>query len=335
MIPDPIRIVERAVADVLGGIGTYTICVNDPPWSAVAARVAEPSRVIEVKSMELDHLESLLAGEPDSDVVVGLGGGSAIDTAKFVAWKTGKPLIQIPSITSVDAGFTDAIGVRSDGRVRYIGRVLPQYVVLDIDFVRSAPPHMNRSGIGDILSCHTGLWDWRFAVDRGYGVAWDETAAALGRQLLKELDGRIDEINEVTADAVRWIASAYQRIGAACSALRHSRFEEGSEHFLAYAYEHRTNSHPLHGELIAMCVVAMSTLQDNEPEWVRRVVVRSGITANPADLGVTRDDLVGALTSLADYVERERLDYSIVNSRTIDARTAERLWDAVQTLPAQ
>ncbi len=44
--------------------------------------------------------------------VVGLGGGSALDTAKFIAWKTGKRLIQIPSITSVDAGFTDAIGVR-------------------------------------------------------------------------------------------------------------------------------------------------------------------------------------------------------------------------------
>ena len=180
------------------------------------------------------------------------------------------------------------------------------------------------------------LWDWRFAVDRGYGVAvGNETAAALGRQLLKELDSRIDEISAVTADAFGWIASAYQRIGAACSALRHSRFEEGSEYFLAYAYEHRTSSHPLHGELIAMCVVAMSTLQDNEPEWVRRVVVRSGITANPADLGVTRDDLIGALTSLPAYVERERLDYSIVNSRTIDARTAERLWDAVQTLPGR
>ncbi len=330
---ESIRIEERSVSDVLAGIGRYTICANDPPWSSVAARVAPPARVIIVASMELAHLESLVAQEPDSDTVVGLGGGSAIDTAKFIAWKTGKRLIQIPSITSVDAGFTDAIGVRSDGRVRYIGRVLPEYVVLDIDLVRSAPKRMNRSGVGDILSCHTGLWDWRFAVDRGEGAPWDAAAASLGRQLLVELDERAEAINAVTPDAVRWLASAYRRIGSACSALGHSRFEEGSEHFFAYAYEHRTSAHPLHGELVAMCVVAMSTLQANDPGWARDIVVRSGVAANPADLDIDHDDFVGALLSLSKYVEAERLDCSIVDAAAIDGPAAERLWDAVRSLP--
>ncbi len=330
-----IRIEERSISEVLAGIGRYTACVNEPPWSAVAAGVPAPARVIDARVMDIEFLESLLDGEPDSEAVVGLGGGSALDTAKFVAWKTGKKLIQIPSITSVDAGFTDAIGVRRDGRVQYIGWVLPEYVVLDVDLVRSAPKRLNRAGVGDVLSCHTGLWDWRYAVDRGEGVPWDGPAASLGRQLLKELEEHVDAINAVTPDGVRWLASAYQRIGAACCTLRHSRFEEGSEHFLAYAYEHRTDAHPLHGELVAMCVVAMSTLQANDPDWARDVVVRSGVSANPADLGIRHDDFVGSLLSLADYVDRERLDHSIVNAGTIDATAAQRLWDAVRSLPRQ
>jgi glycerol-1-phosphate dehydrogenase [NAD(P)+] len=329
------RIEERSVGEVLAGIGRYTACVNEPPWSAVAARVPPPERVVQARVMDLAHLESLLAGEPDSETVVGLGGGSALDTAKFIAWKTGKRLIQIPSITSVDAGFTDAVGVRRDGRVQYIGRVLPDYVVLDVDLIRLAPKRLNRSGIGDILSCHTGLWDWRMAVDCGHGVPWNETAASLGRQLLRELGDRVDAINSVTPDAVRWLASAYQRIGAACSALRHSRFEEGSEHFLAYAYEHRTGVQPMHGELIATCVVAMSMLQANEPQWAHDMVARTGVTANPDDLGIGRDDFVGSLLSLADYVDRERLDHSIINVTEIDESTAMRLWEAVQALPHQ
>ena len=330
-----IRIEECAVADVLGGIGRYTVCVNEPPWSSVATHVPKPQRVVDAWVMDIGHLERLLADEGDSETVVGLGGGSALDTAKFIAWRTGKRLIQVPSITSVDAGFTDAIGVRDDGRVKYIGRIAPEFVVLDTDLVRSAPMRLNRAGIGDILSCQTGLWDWRYAAERGRGVAWDNNAAALGRQLLMELEQHIDEIRAVTPDAVRWLASAYQRIGAACSVLRHSRFEEGSEHFLGYAYEHRTGAHPMHGELIAMCTVAMSTLQDNDPAWTRNLVVRSGVRANPNDLAITRDDFVGSVLSLREYTVREGLDYSIVNGGPIDAAVAQRLWEAVGGLPRQ
>jgi glycerol-1-phosphate dehydrogenase [NAD(P)+] len=324
---------ERPFAEILGGIGRYTACVNEPPWSAVAGRVPQPERAIAASQMDSGHLERLLAEEGDAETVVGLGGGTALDTAKFIAWKTGKRLIQIPSITSVDAAFTDAIGVREGGRVRYVGRVVPELVVLDVDLIRSAPQRLNRSGIGDVLSCHTGLWDWRYAADLGKGVAWNETAAALGRQLLTELAAHADEFQAVTSAAVRWLASAYRRIGAACSVLRHSRFEEGAEHFLGYAYEHRSGRTLMHGELISMCVVAISTLQDNDPDWARDIVARSGVRAHPDDLGISRDDFIGSLMGLREYVAAEGLDQSIADARPIETTTAEQVWNAVRSLP--
>ena len=324
---------EEAVRSVLGGIGRYTICVNDPPWSAICADVPAPARIVTAWDMDIRHLEALIDAEPDADTVVGLGGGSAIDTAKFIAWKTGKRLIQIPSITSVDAAFTDAIGVRIDGRVRYIGQLWPAYVVLDIDLVRTAPKHLNRGGVGDVLSCHTGLWDWRHAVANGRGVPWHEDAARLGESLLSELIDRVEAIGDVTPEAVRWLASAYRRIGAACGVLRHSRFEEGSEHFFGYAYEHMSGAHPLHGELIALCVLAMSTLQANDPDKVRDIIVGSGVRAHPLDLGISPAAFCGALLALKDYAQREQLDYSIVDTAVIDSDTAQRLWQSVVTLP--
>ena len=319
---------EHAVADVLGGLGSFTLCTDDPPWTALAPRLPAPARLIVARNVDLAHLESLLAGEPESTVVVGLGGGSALDTAKFVAWKTGKRLVQIPSITSVDAAFTDAIGVRTDRMVKYVGNVLPERVVLDVELVRSAPPRLNRAGIGDVLSCHTALHDWRLAVARGAGPAWNDAAARLGETLLRELAEYADAVRAVTPEAVRWLASAYRRIGATCSALGHSRFEEGSEHFFAYAYEHRTGARPLHGELVAMAVVALSSLQRNGCDFVRDTVRRSGICAHPGDLGIERADFIATLLTLGDFVVRERLDYSIVDEAPIDADIAEQLWVA-------
>jgi glycerol-1-phosphate dehydrogenase [NAD(P)+] len=238
-------------------------------------------------------------------------------------------LVQVPTITSVDAAFTDAVGVREAGRVRYVGELLPERIVLDVDLIRQAPPHLNRAGIGDVLSCHTGLWDWRAAAERGQGPVWDEQLAELGRALLRELEHHVDEVADVTPDGVRWLARAYQRIGQACHDARHSRFEEGAEHFLAYAYEWATGARQVHGELIALCVTAIAELQDNDPDWVGGIIRRARVRAHPGDLGITREAFVSTVERLSEYVREDALDWSVVDLRRPTRRDGERLWDAV------
>jgi glycerol-1-phosphate dehydrogenase [NAD(P)+] len=245
------------------------------------------------------------------------------------------PLVQVPSITSVDAGFTDAIGVRVDGKVRYVATIVPQLVVLDLDLVRSAPPRLNRAGIGDILSCHTGLHDWRLATAAGHGHPWHEGLAALGAQLLDELEAAADEVNAVSETGVRFLADAYRRIGAGCAWAGHSRFEEGSEHFWAYAYEHATGAHPVHGEIIAFAVCALAHVQGNDPERALSIVARSGARAHPDDLGVSRADFDAALIGLRAYARAEGLDIGVADLTDIDAATADAAWAFVQRLPRE
>ena len=332
---EPFECVERSAIDTLNALGAYLIAANDPPWSSIADRVPAPVTVVSAHDMELAKLDRDVDHTADdgAEVVVGFGGGTALDTAKYLAWKRGLPLVQIPTITSVDAGFTDAIGVRAEGRVRYVGAIAPEEVVLDIDLIRSAPAHLNRAGIGDVLSCHTGLHDWRAAVDAGEGVAWDDTAAELGEALLAELDSVIADIRECTPDGIRWLADCYRRIGAACAALGHSRFEEGSEHFWAYAYEHATGAHHVHGELISFAVVAVAHVQDNDPEFAHGVVSRAGVRAHPDDLGISRVEFVDNLVGLRAYSHAEGLDVGLADLTDITIDDANQAFDFVATLP--
>jgi glycerol-1-phosphate dehydrogenase [NAD(P)+] len=334
-IGEPFDCVERSAVDTLGALGRYLIAVNDPPWSSIANRVPAPITIIEARDMEISKLDRDVERTADdgAEVVVGFGGGTALDTAKYLAWKRGLPLVQIPTITSVDAGFTDAIGVRSEGRVRYVGTIVPEEVVLDIELIRSAPARLNRAGIGDVLSCHTGLHDWRAAVGAGEGVAWNDAGADLGLTLLAELDSMVADIHDGTPDGIRWLADSYRRIGAACAALGHSRFEEGSEHFWAYAYEHATGVHHVHGELISFAVVALAHVQDNDPEFAHRLVSRAGVRAHPEDLGISRAEFVDNLVGLRAYSHAEGLDVGVADLTDITVDVANRAFDFASTLP--
>ncbi len=280
--------------------------------------------------MELSKLEAMAAQGCPGSTIVGFGGGTALDTAKFLSWKSSSPLVQIPTITSVDAGFTDAIGVRVEGKVRYIGKLVPKQVVLDLSIVGSAPKRLNRAGIGDVLSCHTGLWDWKLAVDHGEGHPWRNDLVALGRQLLEALYDSGEHFQKVDEEAIRLLAKSYQRIGAACSEARHSRFEEGAEHFWAYAYEHITGAHPVHGEIIAFATVLMSFMQGNDAERVRDFVNTCQIQASPADLEISRQDFDRTFASLKQYVRQEKLDFSVIDVVDWDTRMLDDAWQFVQ-----
>jgi len=343
MIGDPFEVVHASASEVLAELaGTAILTVNDPPWSAVAADLAargiRPMAVVPATSMEETDLVRIATDQgrtvmQGADCVIGLGGGTAIDTAKYLSWSLDLPGIYIPTIASVDATFTDAVGIRRDRKVTYIGQVRPRQVLIDLPLITSAPARLNRAGIGDILSCHTGLFDWQLAVSSGLGAPWDQPLANLGGSLLDELADAAPDIHAASAAGVGFLLDAYRRIGAACVAAGHSRFEEGSEHFLGYALEQSTGIHFVHGELISMCVVAMSTIQGNDPQRAIDIVQAAGTSAHPASLGLDRQTITDALLGLGLYVTDEGLDTCIATLTTITDEDAQRAWDAISTLP--
>jgi len=170
-----------------------------------------------VESLEAEDLDRAVAVfGTDMRVVVGIGGGQAIDVAKYFAWMLpGRPLLfqvravdccycvhdascagqrcplgalnclswcwcrscQVPTALTVDAAWGHRAAVRYSGVVRYVGFAVPEAVYIDFDIIRKAPRRLNMSGVGDVLCYHTAHADWRIADAAGHAGIWQYDAA--------------------------------------------------------------------------------------------------------------------------------------------------------------
>lgn len=99
--------------------------------------------------------------------------------------------------------------------------------------------------------------------------------------------------------------------------MRRVLIAEGSEHFLFYSLEAVTGRKFIHGQAVALGILAMSALQDNAPEEIRSVIDRIGIPYRPSDMGITWSDAGAALKRLPQTVEEGKLWYTIASDHLI------------------
>ena len=319
----PVQIGHGLIERFSSQLPGYVLFAAPRAWKAAHCRFTkQPQQVIPTESLDQQHLEKLVEILPGVDAIAGLGGGTAIDTAKYVAWRCELPLWQFPSIASADASFTRAAGIRRDRRVRYVGKVVPRAIAVDLDLVLTAPPELNRSGAGDILSCHTGMFDWQDA-QGAYGVP------TLNKDLLRRSTGWLNLLNEhaedvhdVREEGVNLLVRLLSECGATCDAAGHSLFEEGSEHYFAYCFEATTGRRLIHGQLIALAALLMSVAQSNNPEWIAALIARLGIPALPSQLGVSHEEIEDVLRALPSFCAEEGFLPSAAHELTAPDRAA-------------
>ncbi|MFZ9309684.1 MAG: iron-containing alcohol dehydrogenase [Candidatus Nanopelagicaceae bacterium] len=304
-------------ADRLNSIGDYILITHIEPWQFLKEKVRnKPLEIIEAKDLSKSYLDSLAERIPTAHIV-GLGGGSAMDTAKWVHWRRQLPLTQIPSIPSVDACFTRMSALREEGGVKYEGDAVPELVIVDFELFRSAPAPMITSGIGDILSCHTAWFDWKFAYERGQDeFGWKSTDPEISKTYLRELADCAPGIKAQTDDGLKRLMELHRDVGWRCHELRHARFEEGSEHFFAYTFEEVTGRTIAHGELVSMGVLIMSKFQGNDFEGARSIVESAGTRHRLVDLNVTEDEVLRSIRRTRSFSMEQNHWFSY--AQTID-----------------
>lgn len=274
--------------------------------------------------MEEEALAAWAGKLATSEAVLGIGGGVCMDAAKYISWKRGLPLWLAPSVISVDAPLTDSIAIRRRKKVHYIGKAIPESVLIDFSLVQSAPYHLNRAGAGDILSIHTALWDWDLAA-RENQESYDASVARQSAQLLDRLDMAAEEIANVTEEGIQILVELYAEEVDLCMQIQSSRPEEGSEHFWAYNAEFRTQRDFVHGELVVLGVLLMSGHQENDLDRALSLARRLQVRHLPEQIGMTRDEVLDSLITAREYALKENLAYSVLNARPLTPSQADNL----------
>lgn len=286
-------------------------------WAQVSSLVELPLVVqAEPQNAERAYMDELAGGlPPQVEVIYGVGGGLVADVAKYIGGKRGIPVVLVPTALSVDGFFTPIVAVRENDTVGYADAGPAENIIIDWDVVSAAPPDIRGTGIVEILSIVTGLLDWRFAAERNknrvterfqpWAAAIAATVAQQAFKIAKSVgDGRIDALQELL-NLIRLEVNLTNSLG-------HTRPQEGSEQYFAYAIEPRVvrggRGIP-YADLVGPGILIAMALHGQNVSPIRDTIASAGVR-----LGQLRpEDIIATVRDLPRYVVEHSLPYSILN----------------------
>ncbi|WP_223590527.1 iron-containing alcohol dehydrogenase family protein [Neobacillus bataviensis] len=208
----------------------------------------------------------------DFDVLIGTGGGKAIDTVKVVAFKLNKPLVVIPTIAATCAAAT-AISIlyNDEGEFIGIGREskAPELVIVDSTLLLNAPVRFLIAGIGDTLA---KWFETRATIQKANPTALNQTAFAIAAQVYKTLHEigheAIQSVESSTlTKAFEDVVDAIILISGSVSGYGGDDCRTAGAHAIYSGLTIFPECHQTyHGEIVAFGILAQLCLESKEEE---------------------------------------------------------------------
>lgn len=238
-----------------------------------------------------------IAQETKCDVIIGVGGGKALDTAKAVATNLGGlPTVILPTIASNDAPCSSVAVIYNDAGVVVKALMMyrnPDVVLVDTELIAKAPKKYLISGMGDALPTYfEARACYRSGAKTMSRGTCSKTALALSKLCYETLLTDSQKALEAVEQGI--VTPALESVVEACVYLSGVGFEDGG-----LAAAHAINDglalvpqahNASHGEKVAFGLLAQLQLEPApKEEWdtVLAYIQSVGLPSCLADLGIT------------------------------------------------
>lgn len=249
----------------------------------------------EVSSIAIEDITKTAFSLPSTTkAIIGIGGGKALDFAKYAAYLLKLPYISVPTSTSNDGFCSPSSSLTVDGARKSIKSSIPYGVVVDLDIIGSSPTICLYSGVGDMFSKVSALWDWKQASQKGL-EKYNDFAAMLSYNSLDLLYTRHSS-DIKSPQFQRSLVNSLLYSGIAMEIAGTSRPASGSEHLISHALD-KISAHPqMHGLQVGVASYLCALLQDNPSvSDLRDILKQVGFFDFVAQNPLNKQDFIKAL----------------------------------------
>jgi len=240
--------------------------------AALREQNVEVLQQTEVRSSSHEHAQEVFQALPHStSAVIGLGGGKALDVAKYVAFLMQLPYVAVPTSLSNDGFCSPQSSLELQGKRRSLPSAMPYGVVVDTEICQNAPHILWCAGIGDSVAKITAVRDWKLAF-HACGTPVNDFAALLSDATVFQLMAS----PQGNPEGIRLLATALMLNGVAMEICGSSRPASGSEHLISHALDLISPRPRLHGLQVGVATYLVSQLQKHGTDRIAALFDATG-----------------------------------------------------------
>lgn len=198
-----------------------------------------------------------------ADVVIGVGGGKALDTAKLLAYQCQIPVVTIPTSGATCAAWTALSNVYSNEGAFLYDVPLPQcpnLLLLDYDLIATAPARTLIAGIGDAIA----KW-YEASVSSGQSQQTLIIAAVQEARVLRDLlfQKSIPALQNPGSETWQEVVDATVLLAGVIGGLGGAQCRTVAAHAVHNGLTHLPVTHDLlHGEKVAYGILVQLRLEE-------------------------------------------------------------------------